>query len=377
MAKKREEVELKKFNKQPAVKDKPTEKIKLSPKGEPKVELGKREKEKVARQAMKSGRADKTNYAKAKTAAIEKQKAQKLIKSETERVGSEEVTTNIVGKEEAFKTARDAGGKGVEAGAGITKDGQAVKAGDIARQLIPFNKERIGIHTDNQIFNTAAEYVLNNPYATAITLYGLGGLGKFAVGKLAGKIGTAGKLASAAAKGEAARSSLRETVKRIQFPELFNKGYAVNTKTAKMSVSMISKIAHFMKKPSFFVPAVLGAAGTYPWAEWSLGEAKEGMVFNANKVRDTKNPELINEFMEQQEEIYDINAWERIARLVPGANIAFGFSQKAKALQIQMKTNNSMLKNTLGKLNVESEKNSAEESQALIDEREEKISRGR
>ncbi len=269
--------------------------------------------------------------------AREQQK--KDIALEAERAAT---TVNIVSKEEALKTARAAGAgrpplEERGEGAFITKDGKPSEPGDIAAQLIPFNKAKIGIHTDNRVFNTAAEYVLNNPYAVAIaigtTIGGASFLRAGGAGKIAqaGRAIKAGKLGRATAKGEAARRSLAETVRRINFPELFNNGFAVNTKTARLSVGIIAKVAQFMKKPSFFVPAIMGIVGTYAWGEWALGEAKENIGFNVDRVLRTEDPALIAEFLEQGQEIYDISAGENIARAMP-TNLVFGFISKWKSL---------------------------------------------
>ena len=175
--------------------------------------------------------------------------------------------------------------------------------------------EKIVATTDNRVFNTGAEYVANNPAAAALILTGVAGVGKFIVGKI-------GATAAVAA----------------------------NTKTATQTAGMIGKVMAQMKKPMFVLGATGAMIGTYPWAEWALGEAKEGMIFNMKKALATGDPEVIAEFQKTSEEIFDINMWENLARLIPGANIAFGFSQKAKALQAQWKVNDKLIQDEVTKV---------------------------
>jgi hypothetical protein len=87
------------------------------------------------------------------------------------------------------------------------------------------------------------------------------------------------------------------------------------------------------------VALVAGAIGSYPWSEWALGESKEimgGTAFNVNQLGD---PEIMREYAELNTAIADLTLWENIQRLIPGANIAFSFGEKAKATVFEAKVN--------------------------------------
>jgi len=198
----------------------------------------------------------------------------------------------------------------------------------------PFDKTKIVANTDNRVFNTAAEYVANSPYATAAILMGT------VVGVRAG--------ASALSIGQATRTGAFSGASgRVTGAA----GRIVgNTAIAKTTASMISKVLAASKKPVFVLSAVGAMIGTYPWSEWALGEAKEGMIFNMKKALATGDPELIAEFTRQSDEIFDINVWEQIARLIPFANIAFSFGEKAQSLQAQKKVNDKISQDEVIKL---------------------------
>ena len=118
---------------------------------------------------------------------------------------------------------------------------------------------------------------------------------------------------------------------------------AANTKTAALSAGAIAGSVGAVGGTALTASVVGAIIGTYPWAEWALGEAQEGMIFNARKAMETGDPELIREYMKVMDEIFDIELWENMARMTPAANIAFAFGQKAKALQAQMKVNNRIM----------------------------------
>ncbi len=225
----------------------------------------------------------------------------------------------------------------------------------------PFSKEKIIASTDNSVFNTAAEYIANNPFSAAAFATGGISLAKSAIGALAKGgasslgIGSSGFLAGTSGN-----------VIRV----------AANTKTGTQSATIVAGILSTLKKPAFVLPAIGAMIGTYPWAEWALGEAKEGMIFNTQKAINTGDPEVMAEFLRTSDEIFDINIWERIARGIPLANIAFGFSQKAKALAAQKKVNDKITQDaiqqvTTGETNAETwARNKAEEKaqeMAVID----------
>lgn len=196
----------------------------------------------------------------------------------------------------------------------------------------PFSKDKIVATSENKVFNTAAEYIANSPF-TAASMIGLRGFTR-AVPAVGRAVATTRVTRMGAVRGSefVIGKAARPLAK-----------FSINTKSAKQSVTTISKVLAAMKKPSFILPATAGIIGTYPWAEWSLGEAKEGMIFNTKKALETGDPQVIAEFQARANEIYDINMYENLARLIPGANLAFGFSQKAKALNEQWKVNNALM----------------------------------
>ncbi len=119
--------------------------------------------------------------------------------------------------------------------------------------------------------------------------------------------------------------------------------FQTNPKTKEKTVSLLIKIARQFKRPSVIVTGIIGMAGTYPWAEWALGEAKEGMIFNTQKAINTGDIDILNEFIETSNEIFDMTTWETMRRLIPGLNLQFAFGEKAQALQAQWKVNNKII----------------------------------
>ena len=59
------------------------------------------------------------------------------------------------------------------------------------------------------------------------------------------------------------------------------------------------------KKPAFVLGTVGAMIGTYPFAEWAAGEAKEIMGFTAQKAINTGDPELIKQTLQESDEIFD------------------------------------------------------------------------
>jgi len=199
--------------------------------------------------------------------------------------------------------------------------------------LNPLSEDKIIATTGSKVFNTAAEYITNAPYVSALILTGLAGGIKAGITKLTGGIPIT-KLA------------------RSPTGLLVRKGteFVSNTKTAKLTASLLSNVAASKGWTVLKYAAIAGTIGTYPWSEWALGEAKEGMIFNVQKAVNTGDLEIIKETTRTQEEIFDITGWETVQRLIPYANIAFAFGQKAKALQAQWKINDKILKDEIVKI---------------------------
>lgn len=190
----------------------------------------------------------------------------------------------------------------------------------------PFSTDKIAATTDNRVFNTAAEYVANAPYVTALILTGLGGAARAAAG-----VGT------------------RTVIGGLPATQTFG-NYVANTKSAQLTASLLSRVMSAQNKKVFAYAAVAGIIGTYPWAEWALGEAKEGMIFNVDKAIRTGDVELMKLMREEQAEIQDIETWEQIQRFIPYVNIRFAFGEKAKALAAQFKVNDKILADEIDRL---------------------------
>ncbi len=151
------------------------------------------------------------------------------------------------------------------------------------------------------------------------------------------EIGRINKFAKAT-KGEKATQVGKITKKgNIKTP------YQTNAKSIKQTNSLLLKVAKQFKNPAVIVGTIGAMLSTYPWSEWALGEAKEGMIFNVNKAIATGDIDLLNEFLETSDEIFDINLWETIRRLIPGANLQFAFGEKAQALMAQKKVNDRII----------------------------------
>ena len=115
--------------------------------------------------------------------------------------------------------------------------------------------------------------------------------------------------------------------------------FKTNLKSQGLSRNLISKIALQYKKPAFIAGAIIGMAGTFPWAEWAQGEAIEILGFTSTRAINSGDPQIIREFQIAREDILDKNVWESMARLIPGANIATGFLNKWNAMKAQVKVN--------------------------------------
>ena len=204
----------------------------------------------------------------------------------------------------------------------------------------PFDQTDIIATTDNRVFNTVLEYIANNPYAAALALTGTGVAGRVNFGGAAHGLSTAAR---------AAKIGGAPILELTGAPGAAISAIPViaNTATAKLSVTMLAKIALQLKKPAFIVTSLAAMLGTYPWAEWALGEAKEGMIFNTGKAIATGDPEVIAEHQRISAEIFDITMWEQIARLIPGVNLAFAFGQKAKSLLAQRQVNDKLLQDEI------------------------------
>ncbi len=252
--------------------------------------------------------------------------------------GIESTELRVVGRKEAFKTAKEAGGVSPAAERRKQAGGFQNVIDVFGIALNPFSEDKIVANTDNRVFNTAAEYVANNPFTTALMLQGLQGIGRFAVGRIAAR--------KAAAKG-VAKAEIDRLIGTVGDATI---RYRINTKTAKLSAGILGKVMAATKSPVFILSAIGGIIGTYPWAEWAAGEAAEIMGFTTKKAIDTGDPELIKETQRIQNEIFNPSVWEQIGRNIPLANIAVGFNKKFKALLVQREVNDKLTEKALAKL---------------------------
>lgn len=121
------------------------------------------------------------------------------------------------------------------------------------------------------------------------------------------------------------------------------RAFQTNAKTIKMSDSIVRGVLKQFGKPIAIATAIGSIIGSYPWAEWAQGEAREVMGFAVVNAIKTDNPEIIQEARDAQDELWDQNVWEGLARLIPGANIAIGFWNKYKALRAQAAVNDKIM----------------------------------
>jgi len=121
------------------------------------------------------------------------------------------------------------------------------------------------------------------------------------------------------------------------------RAFQTNAKTIKMSDSLVRGVLKQFGKPIAIAAAIGSIIGSYPWAEWAQGEAREVMGFAVVNAIKTDNPEIIQEARDAQDELWDQNMWEGLARLIPGANIAIGFWNKYKALRAQAAVNDKIM----------------------------------
>ena len=200
---------------------------------------------------------------------------------------------------------------------------RAQNAFEVFKATLPFSDRSttsITATTDNRVFNTAAEYIANNPGIVASILSG-------GAGALTSKVVTIAGRTAVVSKGTRIVS---------------------NTKTAKQTATLLAGIVAKMKKPAF-VLTVLGAMlGTYPFAEWAnLDNAKTSANMAARESIKTGDPDFIREVIAKRDEIFDMTLWENIQRLIPGVNLAFTFRKATEAAFLLKRVSDRVLKDEI------------------------------
>jgi len=133
--------------------------------------------------------------------------------------------------------------------------------------------------------------------------------------------------------------------------KLFTSTKEVTSTNLQTGATKVSQVTTISKLKVGGVVAAIGAMiGTYPWGEWAAGEAKEIMGFTANKAINSGDLEVMQEFLKEQEDIFDNTVWETIMRALPMSNIYKGFSDKAKALFMQRKVNDKIVLDEMEKI---------------------------
>ena len=124
----------------------------------------------------------------------------------------------------------------------------------------------------------------------------------------------------------------------------------LNAKNTALSSGIITKILKQFGKPALIAASIGAIIGTYPWAEWAAGEAREIMGFTMTRAINSGDPEIMREAQAEQDEIFDRNVWEEIARWIPGVNIAAAFTDKMKAMLAQKAVNDKIINDEIQKI---------------------------
>lgn len=99
---------------------------------------------------------------------------------------------------------------------------------------------------------------------------------------------------------------------------------AVNTASAKTTISWLTKITSKMKNPTFAFGALTSTAGIQGWAEWARAEGIEGLDFAYRRAVEEGDWELATQIEESIEEATDPELIDQIIRHIPFANILVG-----------------------------------------------------
>jgi hypothetical protein len=146
---------------------------------------------------------------------------------------------------------------------------------------------------------------------------------------------------------KAAGTEAAKVGKQIQTTLSGEPAFVVNTKTKALTTSFVSKVVAEMKKPKYVAGAIGAILSTYALSEWSLIEAKEGMIYNLKNALATGDPNVIAEYRKKSDEIFDQSLLEAIARAMPVSNLVYGFTKKSEALVAQKKVGDAIAANKI------------------------------
>lgn len=260
----------------------------------------------------------------------------------TAKKGKEQVKLNVVGKEEAFKTAAAAGGVppgetqaqrefrelGPEKSLALSRarvkaEKEAEKPsgwqnvkGVLSIALNPFSKDKITANVDNQIIAWGLEKAANNPLTTALIATGV--------------IQAASAVTATVAK-KTFIGSLRLAKPATITQQLIGTagaatGVAANTATKKLTGGLLAKAGFTVAAGLFIMKAV----ETYPFAKFEIAEAMDKLGYARVQAIRENRPDLVESLNQLQEEILNPEGWEYMLSIIPWANI-----QRAAARNIE------------------------------------------
>ena len=246
-----------------------------------------RQQTKLKNQIKSREAAEKIVRQKAEAAAAAKAAKPKV---EVRKVSREQFTQEFGTKEER-QTAIRKKAEGKE----VSNTTRAIETIKIA--FNPFSKEKIVSTTDNRVFNTAAEYVANNPGMAALIIAASG------FQTLQVSTATFSRLTGGSSLARA----------------LAARGVEVNTKTAKLTAGFLSKIAAATKTPAFVYTA-LAVIGTYPFTYFIREEALQAIKGTYTGAIINGNFEQAQIAIDERNQILNPELWEKIITAFPFAN---------------------------------------------------------
>ena len=121
--------------------------------------------------------------------------------------------------------------------------------------------------------------------------------------------------------------------------------------TAK-NAGVLAKIGSKIGLPVKIAGVIGGILTTYGISEWAiLDNSKTSLNLAAGKIEEEMryNPEaameLLEEYNQISDEIYNYDAWETIARAIPFTNLAINYMKASKAVKFQKKVTDTFIQN--------------------------------